>query len=65
MDVAVGDVLAVGEEITYEYDFGTTSELSVSVVDAGAYEVGPSSSSYSHSRYPPAMDLTASASAPS
>jgi len=41
MDIAAGKVLAVDEEVTYEYDFGTTSELSIRVVDAGAYEAGP------------------------
>ncbi|MFB6296799.1 MAG: hypothetical protein ABEH66_08205 [Halobacteriales archaeon] len=41
MDVAVGEVLAADQEVTYEYDFGTTSALSVQVVDAGPYDTGP------------------------
>jgi hypothetical protein len=41
MDVPVGDVLATEEVVTYEYDFGTTSELSVSVVDVGPFDSGP------------------------
>lgn len=42
MDVAVGDLLRPDQEVTYEYDFGTVSELSVRVVDVGSYDVGPS-----------------------
>ena len=34
MDVAVGQVLRRGQRFTYEYDFGTTTELSLRAISA-------------------------------
>ncbi len=39
MGVALGEVLGPGVKFTYEYDFGTTTELSLKVVSEGEGEV--------------------------
>lgn len=46
MDVAVGSLLEPDAEVTYEYDFGTASELTVRVVDVGPYDVGTTPTGY-------------------
>lgn len=41
MAVPIGEVVGSGDELDYQYDFGTTTELSVRVVDVGPHHVGP------------------------
>ena len=40
MDVALGEVLSPGIKFTHEYDFGTTTELSLRVVSEREGDLG-------------------------
>ena len=40
MNVRIADVLSPGQQFHYEYDFGSTTELALSVIDAGPSKKG-------------------------